>query len=1002
MKNLFKIFKTLGSKPRRISIGALRGKGLSLALVVLLTGMLAALNTPVFAENENGGGTTHLSPGDSADDDSSAADDLGLPSIGPPDDDSAAGDLAPYGTDQDVSTPPNTEGVLNTAGGAAPPYPTISEAAEALLVLTPEQIQILNDEGILKPDANGKPDRTNPPDVDSLILDVSILNVGVPALSKMVDNYGWKLAIPYQGGDVDSAGDDFSETIIIKDKYFGLIVVGKPIPDSLLEEYVYYEYGMTLEEYNEKYAFKLGDSQAGGGTTPPLSPGDSADDDSAADDLGPPTIEPLDDDSAVGDLAPYQVDPWVGKAGRGAAPPYPTISEANEAKNVVVPKAIRLIYPISWESYGTFGEMFAPLLGNPPGSDPDVITPNTEGVLNNAGGATPTATEAEQTNCVNIPKDGVSDVTGRFPDGEIGPFSSGCSNLSPYQDPDKLVSVYDSYGFVWRAQEEQSGARHFEQGVNAYDEKDYVKALEHFRKAAKLDPSLEAEIHLYLGRIAIQMKRWRLGALELLRAKKLGLSEEREQEANIALAYILAYGEFPRRPAPAASSKATPEIGLEDQWGIKAINWDPSLVPSEGSVVVAVIDSGVDYYNEQLKDAIWINPSEIINMKDDGNGYIDDVIGWNFFADNNNPMDDYGHGTMTAGIIAARPINGKGIFGVNPGAKIMNLKVIDEAGNTGTRDVARAIYYAVHHGAKVINLSLGEKTPSFVVDAAIAYARKQGVVVVVASGNDAMDTSKYSSGSKGALAVAAIDMKNKRLAASNWGQEVDIAAPGKDILSLRAKDTDMLLKTGSVPYKKIGDREYWPWKQENQDSEIEDYSHGKNIVKEGYYHATGTSFSAPFVSGVASLLFARNSKLTAEQVTRMILHSARDIEVPGWDQLSGYGLLDAKAALEADPNYYTIARINKIAPAKKKGKLVIEVYGTARSSEFKKAWVELGFGEHPKKWKKVGKIRKEVKENILAEITSKEFKKKGKWSVRVVVKTKKHGTKEGWGNLNIQ
>ena len=129
------------------------------------------------------------------------------------------------------------------------------------------------------------------------------------------------------------------------------------------------------------------------------------------------------------------------------------------------------------------------------------------------------------------------------------------------------------------------------------------------------------------------------------------------------------------QPSP---SKSLAGVGAEDQWAVTAIDWNPSLVSSGGSVIVAVIDSGVDYNNIQLKDAIWKNPGEKLNgLDDDGNGYIDDIQGWNFIADNNDPLDDYGHGTMTAGIIAARPINGKGIFGVNPRATIMNMMEVE-------------------------------------------------------------------------------------------------------------------------------------------------------------------------------------------------------------------------------------------------------------------------------------------------------------------------------------
>jgi len=170
-----------------------------------------------------------------------------------------------------------------------------------------------------------------------------------------------------------------------------------------------------------------------------------------------------------------------------------------------------------------------------------------------------------------------------------------------------------------------------------------------------------------------------------------------------------------------------------------------------------------------------------------------------------------------------------------------------------------------------------------------------------------------------------------------------------------------------------------------------------------YFRASGTSFSAPMVAATASLILAKSPKLTNKQVERMLLNSARDIEVPGWDQLTGYGLLDARAALKADPNFYASAKIKKMVPARKDSKVVIQVIGTADSSDFKVAWAELGFGEKPEEWKRVGgKIKAVVKEDILAEIPASEFSKKGKWSVKLVVETKKHGERFGLGSLDIQ
>ena len=203
-----------------------------------------------------------------------------------------------------------------------------------------------------------------------------------------------------------------------------------------------------------------------------------------------------------------------------------------------------------------------------------------------------------------------------------------------------------------------------------------------------------------------------------------------------------------------------------------------------------------------------------------------------------------------------------------------------------------------------------------------------------------------------------------------------------EVLSLRARRTDFILISGA--------RNYEP---------------GVDFVgpENKYYKASGTSFAAPFVSGVASLLFSIYPDLTSEQVTRMILMSARDIEIPGWDQLTGYGILDVRSAIAADPDYFVFAKIASIAPVQTGDSLMIRVRGTAASSELSEAWVELGFGENPTAWKKVGtNIAASITEGILTDIATDEFDRRGKWVVRVVVKTEREGTREGWGSLNIQ
>jgi len=428
----------------------------------------------------------------------------------------------------------------------------------------------------------------------------------------------------------------------------------------------------------------------------------------------------------------------------------------------------------------------------------------------------------------------------------------------------------------------------------------------------------------------------------------------------------------------------------DDQWGIKRIGFTGDRKSAwriedgrKHPVIVAVIDTGLDWNHKDLDwNNIWHNPKEIPNngRDDDRNGFVDDIIGWNFIGNNNKPWDDDGHGTFVTGIIAATH-NRIGISGINPGAKIMVLKTLNAFGHTRASSIAEAIFYAANNGAKVINISVGGKHITQTEQDAVDYAWKKGALVIMAAGNEAKDTADYSSGLNHLITVAATGTNNNRVGFSNWGQNVDIAAPGMDILSLRARRTDLMAGIPGVQYT-IGSAYV-----------------GKD---KRYFRAGGTSFAAPMVAGTASLIWAHNPKLTNGQIKNMLLSSTRDIENPGWDQLTGYGLLDARAALKAEPDYYTIAKIGKIAPTRENGKVVIEVSGSSSSSDYRDAWLELGFGEKPKKWKKVSaSIANGLNQTILAKISAKQITKRGKWTVRLIVKTKKHGSMESRGNMDI-
>jgi len=429
----------------------------------------------------------------------------------------------------------------------------------------------------------------------------------------------------------------------------------------------------------------------------------------------------------------------------------------------------------------------------------------------------------------------------------------------------------------------------------------------------------------------------------------------------------------------------------DDQWGLKRIGFKDSgrdgkgsLWPRQGKpVIVAVVDTGIDFGHPELAGTFAVNYKDNPNndKDDDKNGFKNDFLGWNFVSDGNNTFDDNGHGTFVAGIIAARVDNGMGMAGINPWARILPVKVADLFGKSNDVDVAQGIAYAARRGARVINVSIGGRKLSRIEQAAIDEAVKKGALVVVAAGNENEDLKDISpAGLAGVITVTATDQNDKRTQYSNWGAKADIAAPGEEILSLRAIQTDLL---------QFFDKEYKP---------------GTNILgtHRQYYRLSGTSFAAPYVSGVASLLFSLRPQLTPDQVRRMILQSARDIEIPGVDQLTGYGLLDAAAALKADPDFFVDAAITGIGVAQVRGKQVVQVSGSVNANQFDTAWVEIGAGERPTQWQRVAEdIGKKNTAAVLANIPAGSFAGSKAWVIRVVSKHKNGRQREARYVLNI-
>ena len=263
--------------------------------------------------------------------------------------------------------------------------------------------------------------------------------------------------------------------------------------------------------------------------------------------------------------------------------------------------------------------------------------------------------------------------------------------------------------------------------------------------------------------------------------------------------------------------------------------WDRTT--GNESVIVGVIDSGVDYNHEDLAANMWINSGEVPGdgIDNDGNGVVDDVYGYNSIEDSGDPMDDNKHGTHCAGTIAAVGNNGIGVAGVCWTARIMALKFLDSDGRGDTANALACIEYAVLNGAKILSNSWGGGAYSYALKEMIDAAGKQGVLFVAAAGNEGTNNdvtphypSSYSC--ENIIAVLSVDHNDRRASSSCYGLEsVDIAAPGVNILSC--------------------------------------YMGG------GYVKLSGTSMATPHVSGAAALLLSVNQGMTPYQIKETLMNS---------------------------------------------------------------------------------------------------------------------------------
>ncbi len=295
------------------------------------------------------------------------------------------------------------------------------------------------------------------------------------------------------------------------------------------------------------------------------------------------------------------------------------------------------------------------------------------------------------------------------------------------------------------------------------------------------------------------------------------------------------------------SYRSTNDPILRQQWALRNIQafeaWD---ITTGGEIVVAVLDTGVSASHPDLGGKV--------------------LPGYDFHRNDSDASDENGHGTYTAGVIAANADNGTGIAGVCWGCKILPVRVLGASGNGDDARIAAGIRWAADQGVRIVNMSLGGPEDTQVMREAVQYARQRGTLLIAASGNGQAEgnVANYPAAYPEVLAVSATDGSDVTTGFTTTGRYVDIAAPGVGVWSTA-------------------------WDPRQGDT---------------YTGANGTSAAAPYVAGIAALVMTIRPDLNAEQVAEVLVRSADEKGAPGKDSDYGYGRVNAFKALQyaSNPN----------------------------------------------------------------------------------------------------
>jgi subtilisin family serine protease len=320
------------------------------------------------------------------------------------------------------------------------------------------------------------------------------------------------------------------------------------------------------------------------------------------------------------------------------------------------------------------------------------------------------------------------------------------------------------------------------------------------------------------------------------------------------------YNDGTVRTTTGKSGKMYADMNIVKGWEIET---------GSDNIIVAILDSGVKPDHPDLKGRIWVNTKEIRNGKDDdGNGYIDDINGWNFAYETSNVKDDGGHGTNISGTIGASTNNNLGYAGIDQNCMLMICKNLDDENLGEYSWWSESLYYAANNGAKVINMSEGGYDYSKTLENAINYAYDSGCLIVASMMNKNNNDKYYPACLKNVLAVGATDTDDGRCkqftwgGGSNWGRHIAVVAPGNRVYGLDYKD---------------------------------------NYNYDVYW--SGTSQATAYVTGIASLLLAQDISRKNTDLYGIITSSAKDRvgdpreDETGWDEFYGYGRVDLFSAL---------------------------------------------------------------------------------------------------------